>query len=55
MIYQDKLFSILVLIGIGYLIPEINMIKNGIGNGTITAIDLKTGKTKWEYPTEFPT
>jgi alcohol dehydrogenase (cytochrome c) len=39
----------------GWLVPEFNAIKNGIGNGTITAIDMKTGKTKWEYPTEFPT
>ena len=28
---------------------------NAIGNGTITAIDIKTGKIKWVYPTEFPT
>jgi len=28
--------------------------KNGMGTGTITAVDLKTGKTKWVYPTEFP-
>jgi outer membrane protein assembly factor BamB len=39
----------------GWLVPEFNAIKNGIGNGTITAIDMKTGKTKWEYATEFPT
>jgi outer membrane protein assembly factor BamB len=30
-------------------------IENGIGNGTITAIDINTGKIKWVYPTEFPT
>lgn len=39
----------------GYLEPQFNAIKNGIGNGTITAIDIKTGKTKWIHPTEFPT
>lgn len=39
----------------GYLVPALDDIKNGIGNGTITAIDIKTGKTKWTHPTEFPT
>lgn len=39
----------------GYEVPAIDSIKNGIGNGTITAIDLKTGKIKWTHPTEFPT
>jgi alcohol dehydrogenase (cytochrome c) len=38
-----------------HLEPAFNATKNGIGNGTITAVDLKTGKTKWVYPTEFPT
>jgi outer membrane protein assembly factor BamB len=28
---------------------------NGLGNGTVTAVDIKTGKIKWVYPTEFPT
>ena len=27
---------------------------NGVGNGTVTAVDIKTGKIKWVYPTEFP-
>lgn len=27
---------------------------NGLGNGTVTAVDIKTGKIKWIYPTEFP-
>jgi alcohol dehydrogenase (cytochrome c) len=27
---------------------------NGLGNGTVTAVDIKTGKIKWVYPTEFP-
>lgn len=40
---------------VGYLVPLIDQIENGIGNGTITAIDLKTGETKWAYPTEYPT
>ena len=35
--------------------PAFNSIANGIGNGTVTAVDIKTGKIKWVYPTEFPT
>jgi outer membrane protein assembly factor BamB len=35
--------------------PVFNATKSGIGNGTVTAVDLKTGKTKWVYPTGFPT
>lgn len=27
---------------------------NGLGNGTVTAVDIKTGIIKWVYPTEFP-
>jgi len=27
---------------------------NGLGKGTVTAVDIKTGKIKWIYPTEFP-
>lgn len=38
-----------------HLEPAFNATKNGIGNGTITAVDLKTGKIKWVYPTDFPT
>ena len=30
-----------------YVSPMIDQIKNGVGNGTITAIDVKTGKIKW--------
>jgi alcohol dehydrogenase (cytochrome c) len=30
-------------------------IANGVGNGTITAIDLETGEIKWQHATEFPT
>ena len=28
---------------------------NSVGNGPITAIDLKTGKIKWVHKTDFPT
>jgi outer membrane protein assembly factor BamB len=33
----------------------IDQIENGIGNGTITSIDIKTGKANWVHPTSFPT
>ncbi len=39
----------------GRLIPAINSIENGIGNGTITAIDIASGNIKWQYDTDFPT
>ena len=39
----------------GHLKPAFDAIKNGVGNGTITAIDIKSGKVKWSFPTEFPT
>jgi alcohol dehydrogenase (cytochrome c) len=39
----------------GHVAPSFDAIANGVGNGTITAIDIKTGKVKWVYPTEFPT
>jgi glucose dehydrogenase len=35
--------------------PVFDSIANGVGNGTITAMDIKTGKIKWQHPTEFPT
>lgn len=35
--------------------PIFDAIENGIGKGTITAIDIDTGKIKWAYPTELPT
>jgi glucose dehydrogenase len=35
--------------------PVMNASKSGIGNGTITAIDMKTGKIKWQTPIDFPT
>ena len=37
------------------VIPAFDAIANGIGNGTITSIDIKTRNIKWVYPTEFPT
>jgi alcohol dehydrogenase (cytochrome c) len=39
----------------GHADPVFDAIENGVGNGTITAIDINTGKIKWVYPTEFPT
>jgi outer membrane protein assembly factor BamB len=39
----------------GHADPVFDAIENGIGNGTITAIDINTGKIKWVYPIEFPT
>jgi len=39
----------------GYLVPVFDAIENGIGNGSIIALDLKTGNIKWEHKTDFPT
>ncbi len=39
---------------VGYKIPTTNAVELGYHNGTITAIDLGTGKTKWEHKAEFP-
>lgn len=39
----------------GFLKPVINATKSGIGNGTITAIDIKSGKLKWQTAIDFPT
>jgi outer membrane protein assembly factor BamB len=39
----------------GFLVPEFDAVKNGIGNGSITAVDMRTGKMKWQYPTPAPT
>jgi alcohol dehydrogenase (cytochrome c) len=39
----------------GHVVPLFDAIENGIGNGTVTAIDIATGKVKWEHPTDFPT
>lgn len=35
------------------VVPAFDAIGNGIGNGTITAIDIKTGNIKWVYPTKI--
>ncbi len=35
--------------------PVINATRSGIGNGTITSPDLKTGKIIWQTPIDFPT
>ena len=41
--------------GVGHVEPAFESMPNGIGNGSITALDLKTGKVKWEHKTDFPT
>lgn len=37
------------------VIPDFKTMTNGIGNGSIFALDIKTGSIKWEYDTDFPT
>ncbi len=37
------------------VVPDFKTMTNGIGNGSIVALDIKTGKIKWEHKTEFPT
>jgi outer membrane protein assembly factor BamB len=39
----------------GHLVPLFDAIENGVGNGTIFAVDIKTGNITWEHNTEFPT
>ena len=39
----------------GKVVPAFDAIQNGVGNGTVVAIDMKTGAIKWLFPTEFPT
>jgi len=41
--------------GEGHVEPAFESMKNGIGNGSIIAMDLKTGKVKWEHKTDLPT
>ena len=41
--------------GEGHAEPAFESMLNGIGNGSITALDLKTGEIKWEHKTDFPT
>ena len=39
----------------GRVAPAFDSMPNGIGNGSIYALDLKTGNIKWEYKSDFPT
>lgn len=39
----------------GHADPMFKAMPNGIGNGSVTAIDLKTGNIRWEHKTDFPT
>jgi alcohol dehydrogenase (cytochrome c) len=39
----------------GGAIPVFSAIPNGFGNGTITALDIKTGKVVWQYKSPNPT
>lgn len=39
----------------GNVVPAFDAMPNGMGNGSITALDLKTGKIKWVHKTDFPT
>ncbi|MGA9842917.1 MAG: PQQ-binding-like beta-propeller repeat protein [Nitrososphaeraceae archaeon] len=38
----------------GHKITAPHTIQDGLHNGTIVAMDLRTGKIKWQYQTEFP-
>ena len=38
----------------GYKITAPHTIEQGLRNGTVVALDLGTGKIKWQYQTEFP-
>ncbi len=40
---------------LGHVDPVFDSIENGVGNGSITALDLTTGQVKWKVPTDFPT
>lgn len=37
------------------VIPDFATMTNGIGNGSIVALDIKTGNIKWKHDLEFPT
>ena len=39
---------------VGYKTPTTNAVELGYHNGTITAMDIGTGKTKWEHKVGFP-
>jgi outer membrane protein assembly factor BamB len=43
------------LLSEGGAVPAFDAIDNGYGNGTISAIDLKTGKVVWQYKSPNPT
>jgi alcohol dehydrogenase (cytochrome c) len=38
----------------GHSLPDFESMPNGIGNGSIVALDLRTGNIKWEHKTDFP-
>ncbi len=39
----------------GHVEPAFDAMPNGIGNGSIVALDLAAGNIKWEHKTDFPT
>lgn len=39
----------------GGFIPDFSAFPNGYANGSITAVDLKTGKVVWTHPTDYGT
>ena len=39
----------------GYVKPYFDAMPNGLGNGSVVAIDLATGRIRWEHKTDFPT
>ncbi len=43
------------LLSEGGAVPVFDAINNGYGNGTITALDLKTGNVVWQYQSPNPT
>jgi alcohol dehydrogenase (cytochrome c) len=43
------------LLSEGGAIPVFSAIPNGFGNGTITALDIKTGKVVWQFQSPNPT
>ena len=39
----------------GHLAPVFDAIENGLGNGTIVALDVNSGQIKWKFDTDYPT